>query len=1018
MTKYFLRFLSAGMLFLVVTYSFAQRTAVYENKISLYNKALDLFDKEKYAAAQKQFLLFLHQNPDPGYRINAEYYAGVCAMELFSGDAVSRLNRFIASYPENSKSVLAKYQLGRYYYRNKDNKKAVLWLDQVSTSYLSESEQTEFYFTYGYCLFKLERFDEAKTTLKNCKDEKTKYYDAANYYYGYVAYRQADYNEALEHFNRVKYHKTFGPLSVIYISQIYFSRGQYADVIKYCDTITNKEVATDVSGILGQSYYFLGRYDKAQPHLEKYLNEAPIAPGRSDVFKMANTYRVNKLYEKAAEQYLKLLDEKDSIAQYASYHLAECYQSLDKKANAKTAYEKVLSIGLVKSLNEEALFQAGKLSYELNATNSAITQLSSFVEGYPQSQHIDEAKSLISNLLLSTNKYDEAIRLLESIENRSEKDQAILQRIYYHQAEKLFLNNDYRKAADYFNKVLSKGQYNKKFAGLSYFWLAEIAYREGSYMNAISNFKKAQQIEEFYTTRFYNLTFYNLGYCYLKTEEFALAVEHFRKYTERDAQMVNPEVYTDAVIRTADSYFASRQYEKAIDYYNLVINKNLNGSDYSLYQKGLILGVLNKGKEKIYALQILIDKYPKSTFRDDAIYEKADMYLKLENNEEALKEFNNILSNYPNSIYLRKVMLNKGLVLFNMGKDSEAKSMLKELITKAPNSDEAREAVILAKNIYVGKGDIDEFDEWMKDVPNIVVSPSSQDSLTYQSAFNNYRNKDYEKASKGFGNYLSKFAGGYFTSKAYFYKAESDYQLKRYDDALTGYEYTANNIRSDFSERATRQAAVLNFTRKNYEKAFEYYAALERISGNKDNLSVALLGQMRCAGLLQKPDTAVSVSFRYINSGIASKEGLIEARLNTGRFFMSRNKPDSALPDFQFVLKESKNVNAAEAKYNIASIQFMRKEYKTSQKSIMELSDQFSGYEYWFAKAFILLADIHTVNKDYFQAKATLQSIIEEYAGEDLKSLAREKLKAVEEEENRRKSEQKKKIDERVNSRD
>jgi hypothetical protein len=82
------------------------------------------------------------------------------------------------------------------------------------------------------------------------------------------------------------------------------------------------------------------------------------------------------------------------------------------------------------------------------------------------------------------------------------------------------------------------------------------------------------------------------------------------------------------------------------------------------------------------------------------------------------------------------------------------------------------------------------------------------------------------------------------------------------------------------------------------------------------------------------------------------------------------------------------------------------------------MSENYSKYEFWVAKGFILLSDIYVVQKDYFQAKATLQSIIDEYSKDDLKIIALEKLKKLEEDEAKGKLEQKKKVEDRIKSRD
>ncbi len=60
-----------------------------------------------------------------------------------------------------------------------------------------------------------------------------------------------------------------------------------------------------------------------------------------------------------------------------------------------------------------------------------------------------------------------------------------------------------------------------------------------------------------------------------------------------------------------------------------------------------------------------------------------------------------------------------------------------------------------------------------------------------------------------------------------------------------------------------------------------------------------------------------------------------------------------------------------------------------------EFIDEFSSYDYWLAKSFILLADIYTITGDLFQAKQTLQSIIDNYEGAELVKVAYEKQNII-----------------------
>lgn len=991
----------------------AQQTTIYTDEIKQYNQGLELFDKEKFAAAQKQFMGYAQNTSNQLQQINALYYSAVCALELFNADAEPLLKNIIEKYPENTKARLAEFQLGKLFYRNKSNKQAVFYLDKVDVKYLSGNELKDYYFVYGYSLFKVERYDDAKKAFKNITEEKSKYYDAANYYCGYVCYKSAAYDEALIHFGRVKNNKTFGPLATVYVAQVYFARRQYKDVIAYCDTMTNRDVAVDVAGMIGQSYYQMGSFEAAIPHLEKFMNAAPIVPGNNDFYSLGLCYEKTKQPVKAVEQFLKIESKKDSLMPYVYYHLGECNLQMEKRANALAAFDKCYLQDTIGSLAEISLFNSAKIADELGLQGISMNSYMRFINNFPQSNYAGEARSNLSNLLLNGRNFKEAIKILEGIKNPAKADLTNLQRVYYYRGEELYLNNKYKEAIELFLNAAASN-YDPKIKALANFWLGEQYFRDQQFEKAQEHYLLFQNENEVRNTRFYNLSYYNLGYACLKTENYLKAIESFKSYVEKDPLMSNPEVYTDAAIRTGDCYFVSKNYDKAIQYYDLVIQKDLNGADYSLYQKSLILGVLGRYEEKIVTLKTLEKKFPKSTYIDDAVFERADIFLKTEDYASAIEAFNYLIQNYPRSVYLREAMLNKGLALFNSKNNEAALEQIKTLITSYPNSDEARRSLPMVQNIFVNQGKGDEYLEWIKVLPNVVISASTQDSLSYESAFNLYQKNDYGKSSKAFGNYINRFPGGYFILKANYFKAECDYKLKNNQEALIAYEYVANALRSDFTERSTRQAAIINYLNKNYDRAFEYYSALERIAGNKDNLSVALLGQMRCCSIQGKMDSAAMASIKYLNSGIMQKEGSIEAHSNIGRFYMKRNKPDSAYVEFSFVLKEIKNIYGAEAKYNIALIQHLRKEYKLCQKSIFELNDQFSAFEYWVAKGFVLLADNYIKLNDTFQAKATLQSLLDNYEGEEIRDLVKVKLKEISDLEGNQKAESQKQIDQRI----
>jgi uncharacterized protein HemY len=59
------------------------------------------------------------------------------------------------------------------------------------------------------------------------------------------------------------------------------------------------------------------------------------------------------------------------------------------------------------------------------------------------------------------------------------------------------------------------------------------------------------------------------------------------------------------------------------------------------------------------------------------------------------------------------------------------------------------------------------------------------------------------------------------------------------------------------------------------------------------------------------------------------------------------------------------------------------------------------SYEYWVTKSYVLLGDVYTKQKDWFNAEATFKSIIENATIAELKAEAQQKLALVLEEKNK-----------------
>jgi TolA-binding protein len=978
-----------------------QRTAVYTDPDREYRLARELFTKEKYSAALERFQHFISEGKGTELNlINAKYYSGLCAAELFHPDAEKRLVEFTEQHPENAYAKAAGFHLGRIYYKSKKYGKAIEWFEKTDVSFLSNEEIAEYYFKLGYSCFQKGEMEKASKAFREILNTESKYKTAANYYYAHVAYANNNYSTALSTFEKLKDSETFGPVIPYYIVQIYFEQQKYDEVIAYAVpklSQGNLRNSVEIGRIVGECYYRKGNWKEAFKYLEDYIKNFP-QPSREDYYQLAYcSYRLQQC-DKAVTYFEKVVNVKDAIAQNAYYHLGGCFVILKNKQSARNAFQFAAQMDFDKSVKEDALFNYAKLSLELNFQSVAVNALRDYIKQFPGTAKADEANELLAQAYLSTRNYKDALAALESISNKTPRAAKAYQKVAYYRGVEFFNDRNYQAAIDLFTKAIVS-DYDARVRALAMFWKAESFYALGRYQDAVKQYRIFIFNPPSINTPVYNLANYGLGYAHFKLENYREASDWFRKYIRNKAE-TDIARYNDALIRIADALFMEKEYINAVAFYDEAIAAKASGADYALFQKAMIQGIQGNLNAKATTLQTLLTVYSKSAYADDAVFERGNAFLSLGDNRKAEEQFKQLLSAYPQSVYVPKAKLNLALILYNENKDDQALTAYKKVVSEHPGTAEAASALVSIKNIYVSQGNAEGYFNYIKSIPFADVSVAEQEKIIYDAAEQVYLKGDFEKASRDFDNYLKQYPNGANAIAATFYKAESDFRLKRFEEALKGYESVLAAPKGNFSERSLLRAAGIYFDKKDYEKAAELYARLEETAAFKDNVIAAQAGLMRCHFLTGKFNSAGISAQKVMAQEKAPASLISEARMIYAKTLLESRDYTAALDEFKTLVKTASGETGAEARYYIAWIYFQQANYKESQKRCFDVINQVPSYDFWVAKSFILLSDNYVALKDVFQAKHTLKSILDNYEKnpsdpEDIISIAQQKYDAL-----------------------
>lgn len=993
---------------LLSIFSFAQQTRYYSDPEEKFKEAKEYFQKEQYALAYPLFRE-LRQSVKETDKANTpitvqeiNYYTIVCALKQSEDRAEDEAIEYIDLEKNNARVEMMNFHLGEFYFRQQKFADAARQYEQANLANLSNEEISDMKFHQGYAYFTLQRFNEAKplfNSIRTIKDDPN--YIDANYYYGFLAFRDAQYADALESFKIVENEKSYGTVVPYYIAQIYYIQGKKDESISYIQNklqsgSSSQYYDLELKQLIGHAYFEKKEYAKALPYLEEFVGRSKKVR-REELYELSYCYYQNKQYNKSIEGFKQLSGKDDSLSQHSMYLLGDAYLKTGQKANARNAYLFCSSNSSYPEQKEISKYQYAKLSYELGYQDEALNSLSSFIADYPNSTYNAEAKELMVAVLSNTNNYKDAQALLESLNKPSDNAKRLYPRILYGRAGELINDGRLAEADALLDKAL-KDPNNSSVLPFINFWKGELAYRNNKLDDAIKYYQAyADAGSPTSGEANINNGRYNLGYAYLRKENYPVAQKYFEPLAKNPA--LNSDALTqDAYIRTADCYFMQKNYTTAKSMYDNVIKLSWPAEDYATFQNAMLAGV-KSSSDKISLMNTMIRKFPQSSLVTDANMEIANTYMGDERFREAIPYLTNVIKTSGNASLIPQAYLKTGTAYYNIDNNTEALKQLKTLVDKYPSSPEAEDALDLVKVIYIEDGKPDQYADFMRDAGR-PISVSTEDSLTYNAAEKQYDDQKINEALASFNNYLQRFPQGVYALDANFNRAEIYNSKKDWNNALSGYDYVAANAPNKYAERAVLTAARINFFEiKNYSKAETYYSQLKQITSSQENKLEAMRGLLRCQYQQQKWSEAVDNAKELTAAKGSSADDKVLANMAIGKSYEASGQYDQAIASFKSVVQLNKAAMAAEARYEIANCWFQLNKLSESEKAAFETINKSGSYDYWITKAYILLGDIYFKQKDYFNAKATFQSVVDNTIDAELKGEAQNKLAAVTEEE-------------------
>lgn len=930
----------------------------------------------------------------------AAYYLVLSLLRLGDDKAEQKALAYINTSSNPTYRQRVSFALAQYYFHLGRLGDAIPYYEQTNIANLSNAEIADAKFEQAYCYFNNKQFDQAEPLFASIKEIQGKYNNAGNYYYGLLSYNRSHYAEALNSFERIDEDPKYRSIVPYYIAEIHYFMGNRKKALDEAQHLIRRSdklfYDNELHLLAAQCLFEEQRYGDALPYFEHYY-ERTDKIRKEELYEMAYCYYRVDEWKNAIDKFKPLSNTQDSLGQTAMYLLGDCYLKTGDKRSASNAFAICADMPFNQGQREASLMLSAKLAYEQGHTDEAARRVTTLIADYPQSQYHSEAKTLLSDLLIKNNNYTQALATLEEVTNHDADYWRVYQKVMYGYGIQQMQSGN-TAAADSLLALSLRQPADPAYEAAAYFWKGDMAYRGGHYPEALTlsqQFldKAAGQPRVSFLSPMATEShaYLNMGYASLEQQDFGSAQRYFQLAQKSGGSGLS----ANATLREADAVFMQKEFGKALPLYEKVIAAGGEDADYARYQKSILLGLQGRNAEKASLLQSLISKVPASPYANDARYELAVTRIEQNQYEPAIGLLEPLRSGSTGRGLAPKAWMRTAFAYEELSRKDDAIDAYRKVVTDFPNTEERNDALEALKALYIQNNQPDLYAQLLKDNNITASDDNALDSAYYSAAENQYGASNWQGAKEALGKYLQQYPKGQFSGKAHYYKAESHNNLKEHDEALKEYDAVLLYPWSDFTENSARKAAAIAFGKKDYTAAGIYYEKLRGAALSKENLQLAYSGLMKSNWELGNKEAAA----RYADTLLTLPE-LDEQNRTDGQLIKARGLQNSngaeALALYREIAGSGKNSAAtAEARYRISEILLQQNKLTEAEEAAGKTIQQSSGYDYWIVKSYILLADVLLKQKDYFNAKATLQSIVKNTKIEELKQDATRKLEEV-----------------------
>ncbi|WP_026954215.1 tetratricopeptide repeat protein [Algoriphagus vanfongensis] len=973
----------------------AQSTLYQTSPQRLLDEQFELFDKQLFSAALLENQQIQNLPLSAEQSRSGQLHAAMSALQLESPDGPGLMKSYILENGNHPTVATAGLYMGDHFFYKRNYKEALEGYQLVDTEKLDVGTKADVLFKQGYAYFQLDDYASAAPYFDEAKRLGQPISYDAYYYSGYIALKNGNTQKAIADLQIAAQSQFYAGKVPYLLAAMYYQQGSYEELIAYAEPKLTSGQSLDrkemIHLYLAEAYFAKKQFAKAAENYDAFVNARKGELTREQVYKGGIAQFELGNYQRATD-YLKVsASSEDELGQASSYYLGHAYLKLDNFQFASTSFKAAANSTINPAIQEEAIFNYAKSNLQKGSFQAGISGLDEYIEKYPSGKYRSEAETLLSEALINTSDYLRAIEQMDKISNKSARIREAYQKVAFYQAMVYFRDQRFPAALAYLDKSLAY-PVNKDMVLESHFWKGEIYSASGDLNTAAKSYQTALEMGRTTSSAYINKSLYGLGYAYFNDQKYPQAEQQFKTYSDRMRTRNDRENYDDAILRLGDTYYVQKRFGEAEQVFQQGISDRNAGIDYAYFRLAVVQNFQSNNNAALANLDRLILNYPNSLYLEDAMYQRGQIFMEETRYNEASASFTELINRKPNSPFVPYALEGRAVANFSLQNYDQTVKDYRAILDQHPNSSSSETALKGLQETLALQGRSGEFSGYLENYKNSNPSGGSVQALEFEAAKSLYFEKNFTQSSQAFESYLRNYPQSGQKADALYFLGDSYFQLGNKDQALVSFRALEREPASPQRLRAMQKIGSIELEKGNYAQAIPYLETSAQNARSKVEEAEALQGLIEAYFQTQKHNEVIRTA-----ESLEKLDGILpdskpKALLYKAKSQLALNQRDAAEVSLAILVDAYKTIQGAEGLYLLAESYTAKGQLEQSNETIFELSGPFADFGYWYGKMFLLIADNYLQLGETFQAKATLESVVENATNDEIKATAQSKL--------------------------